>query len=606
MKWLDANKWHIAGAMVTICVAWINYANALDIGFWTDDYDFLETAGRLDWQNYLAVYFDPRLQWHWYRPMQGIAWWIGYALFGIEPRGHHAAQVFLHSANTLLLFALVTRVTRRWRPAFLAALLYVTLPAYSVAVWWLGVADPLVAVFFLLTLWFWLSYLEHGGERRFAIAYLFFVAALLSKEVGVVLPVVLFLADRWLVRQPLPFRTLFKRYLPFALTTCLYGLLEWRVLTYGVFTQQLGYGVGGHIVGSLLHHLNTLAFPWGLPSPLGNISLLLVFAVFAYAIYRRAWSVLFLGATMILTMLPILPFQSNMASAARYLYLPLMGSMVVLGFLTDGVIAILRPQGGRVALVAGALSVSVLVGWHGSVLIEGAGNFAAMVRAERLQFRPIFQRYPSFPPGTLLYFVLPTYPNLSGLMFTRYGPDVVTRSTESGPPIVLRNYPAALVFYRDEENNWRAQHVDRNPLELQIVPSLPARFAEPIAIEHIELTGQRFQRGESLGALVFWRLTDRIAKNYTFFFHLVDANGDRVDGIDRLPRAGEPLMSNWRVNEMIADGIALPIAETLPPGKYAIEIGLYDVDTMHRLAVVDAMGQPFATQIFIGPIWIIE
>lgn len=604
MKWLVANKWWIAGTIVIVSVGWISYANALNIGFWTDDYDFLETAGRLDWLAYLQTYFDPRLQWHWYRPLQGVAWWMGYTLFGIEPQGHHAAQVFLHVANTLLLFALVARITRRWRAAFLGALLYETLPVYGLAVWWPGVADPLVAVFFLLTLWLWMNYLEQRVWWRFTLAYLSFVATLFSKEIGVVLPVVLLLADRWLVRQPLSLRSLFQRYILFLLTLFVYGLLELRVLTYGVFTQQLGYGVGGHIFFSLIHHLTALAFPWGMPSPLNYLWLLIALAFFAYTAHRRGWLILFLGTTMILTMLPILPFHPNIASAARYLYLPLMGSMVGLGFLVDSAVNFLRLQAGRMVLIS-ALGTSVLMGWQSSVLIEGADNFSATVRAERLQFRPIFQRYPSFAPGTLLYFILPTYPNLSGLMFTRYGAEVITRSTDAGQPVILRDYPAAILFYRDDQNNWRDQWVDRT-LNAQIVPALPVRFVEPIVLEHIELASQRIKRGESIVVLFFWRLTDRVGKNYTLFFHLLDANGQRVDGIDRLPRDGEPLISNWRVGEMMADGIALPMDEHLSPGTYTIEIGLYDADTMQRLAIVDATGQPISTQISIGPIWIIE
>lgn len=606
MKWLAANKWWIASAIVIVSVGWISYANALDIGFWTDDYDFLEAAGRLDWLAYLQTYFDPRLQWHWYRPMQGLAWGLGYAWFGLDPRGHHAAQVSLHIANTLLLFALVARITQRWRSAFLGTLLYETLPVYGLAVWWPGVADPLVAVFFLSTLWLWLNYLERGGGRRFAVAYLFFVATLFSKEVGVVLPGVLFLADRWIIRQTLSLRSLFQRYILFLLTLCVYGLLELRVLTYGVFTQQLGYGVGGHIFFSLLHHLTTLAFPWSAPSPLNYLWLLILLACFAYVAYRRGWHILFLGATMILTMLPILPFHPNIASAARYLYLPLMGSMVGAGFLLNGVANRVRPQMGRVAILGSALGISVLVGWQSSVLIEGAENFAATVRAERLQFRPIFQRYSSFAPGTLLYFILPTYPNLSGLMFTRYGAEVITRTTDAGQPVILRDYPAAVLFYRDEENNWRAQKAEQTPLSTQIVPALPVRFAQPIVLEHIELASQRIKRGESIIVLFFWRLTDRIDKNYTLFFHLLDAHGQRVDGVDRLLRDGEPLLSNWRVGEMMADGIALPIDDDLSPGEYTIEIGLYDADTMQRLAIIDATGQTITTQISIGPIWIVE
>ena len=170
----------------------IAYWNALTVDFWTDDYQFLEFAGQLDWQAYLREYFDPRAQWHWLRPVQGMAWWLGYQLFRVAPVGHHLAQVLLHVANSLWLFALTAHVMRRWQVGLLAALLYTTLPAFDLAVYWTGVADPLATFFFFATLWLWLAYLERGGAQQFIFAYTIFIVALLSKEIGAVLPAVFF------------------------------------------------------------------------------------------------------------------------------------------------------------------------------------------------------------------------------------------------------------------------------------------------------------------------------------------------------------------------------------------------------------------------------
>lgn len=597
------NRWMFTSIIVLICVGLIAYAGALNIDFWTDDYQFLETAGRLDWQAYLNEYFDPRVQWHWYRPVQGLAWWIGYQLFRVAPAGYHLAQVLLHVANSLWLFALTARVARRWRIGLLAALLYISLPAYSLAVYWPGVADPLVAFFFLTTLWLWLDYLERGGMARFIIAYVSCIAALLSKEIGAVLPAVLFLADRWLIAKPVSLTQLFKRYVLFAGALVLYGWLEYYVLTRGVFTQQLGYGVGGHILNALLYHLATLAFPWSPSSALTSVWLWIVLALFAYAAYRRAWhaSRLFLGAAMVLTMLPILPFPPGIAFATRYLYLPLMGSMIAFALAID---YLLRARRHSIVWIASAFGVALLLGWHGTVVAEGAVNFAGAVRGERLQFRPIFQRYPSFAPGTLLYFIAPTYPNLSGLMFTRYGANVTTKGTDTSQWVVLRDYAAAMVFYRDDQNNWRDQAVDRD-LNVRLAP-LPTTFSEPVVLERIELASQRVKRGDALAAILYWRVTGRIGKDYTLFVHLIDANGRRVDGIDSPPRGGDPPMTLWRAGDVVSDGIVLPIDPAIAPGEYSIEIGLYDAETMRRLDIVDATGQPITDKLALRPIWIIE
>lgn len=577
------NRWIFAGIIVLVCVGLSVYWNALAVDFWTDDYQFLETAGRLDWQAYLREYFDPSVQWHWYRPVQGLAWWLGYQLFRVAPAGYHLVQVLLHVANSLWLYALITRATQRWRIGFLAALLYIALPAYNLAVYWPGVADPLAAFFFLTAMWLWFDYLESGGVRRFAIAFVTFVLALLAKEIGIVLPVVFFLADRWLIAKPISFRQLVQRYALFIVTVAVFVLLEYRVLTRGVFTRQLGYGIGGHILDALWFHLTTLAFPWNAPTILKNILLALILALVAFAIYRRMWKILFLGAAMVLTLLPILPFPPGVAFAARYLYLPLMGSMIGLALAIDFV---LRARRDATVRFISAISVAILLWWHSGIVVEDGANFAATTRAERLQFRPIFQRYPTFEPGTLLYFVAPTHPNLSGLMFTRYGANVITSSTEMNFAGNLRDYARAFVFYRDEQNIWRAQTVEPN-IDSRITPALPITFNQSIVLERAELVHQRLKRGEALTVLVSWRAAGKIGQEYTAFTHLIDATGNRIDGVDRLPRGGNPPMTQWVNGESKQDAIILPLDPAIAPGRYTLHIGLYKSDTLERLTLND-------------------
>lgn len=599
-------QWIFATGLVIACVGLIGYWNTLAIGFWTDDYEFLETAGRLDLAEYLRVYFDPRVQWHWYRPMQGLAWGVGYALFGVEPMGYHLFQLVWHIGNTLQLFALTARITRRWRAGLLAALLYLLLPAYSLAVLWPGVADPLVAFFFLLTIWWWLDYLEIGGARRFALAYFAFIVTLLTKEIGAVLPMVLFLVDRWLVRTPVSIHRLTKRYGLFMIALLAFALLEWRVLTWGVFTRQLGYGVGTHIFDALIHHLATLAFPWHAGSLWSKLWLIILIGFLGYAAYRRAWRILFLGAAMALTMLPILPFPSAIAFAPRYLYLPLMGSMVALGVLIAWLWeSTSHRQGRRLGMIGLALALTLLLGWHGATVAEGAVNFAGAVRAERLQFRPLFQRYPMLAPGTLLYFVAPSYPNLSGLMFTRYGARVKTETTDTLRFVGLRDYTSAYVIYRDDENVWRDQPVEPT-VNVHATPTLPVTFESTIVLERVELGRQQVKRGDVLIAILYWRAAGKIEKDYTAFMHLVDAQGNRVDGIDAPPRQHYLPMTAWQLGEWMPDGMILPIARDIPPGEYRIEIGLYDVDTMRRLDIVDVAQQRIADKLVLSPIWISE
>ncbi len=67
MNW----RWSAFCLVVIVCVGLIVYQPALRMGFWTDDYAFLDSAVRLDFVDYWRSFLDPSVQWHWYRPHAG-------------------------------------------------------------------------------------------------------------------------------------------------------------------------------------------------------------------------------------------------------------------------------------------------------------------------------------------------------------------------------------------------------------------------------------------------------------------------------------------------------------------------------------------------------
>lgn len=591
----------LAYSLVIIAVTLIIYYPSLFVGFWTDDYAFIDAVGRFDLPDYLRLYFDPRLQWHWYRPMQGLQWWSAFQLFGGDARGHHLIQVGLHILNACLLFDLTRALTQRWRVALIAALIYATLAVDSLAVAWVGVADPLVGVFYLLTLRFWFNYLTRARARWYALTLLALIGALFSKEVAAPLPLALFLMDRWLVGKPLSLRNALKRYALVVVLLTIYGALEWNVLTRGLFTQHLGYGIGTHIFGALVHHLTTLAFPWGLPAPFNWLWLGIVIVALGVIIWHHERRLAFLVVITLLALAPILPFQFNMASAPRYLYLPFMGSAVGIALGIERVHEWFARL--RATMWLGALLGTALVVWHGGTIAEQMLNWEGTVRQTRLQFRPIFQAHPTFPPDTLLYFLNPPMqsPYISGLMYLRYGRGVIVHGVDLDGRANLRNHNVAFVYYYDEMQQWREFPV-AHQLTARVAPDLPVRFGAQIALEGIELTRDEIRRGEAFAVIVYWRALTRIEKDYTIFAHLVDARGEIVGGTDAPPRQGDLPTSRWRVNDVIPDGIIIHIDSNIPSGEYRLLIGLYELATMQRLPLDSASRD----HIVIAPIWIIE
>jgi len=118
------------------------------------------------------------------------------------PGAHHAVNVLLHTANVLLLFTVLRRLTGLFWPSALAALCLAVHPIHVESVAWITERkDVLCGCFWLLTLWAYERYAREGGARRYAQVCLGAALALMAKPLAVTLPAVLLLLDYWPLRR---------------------------------------------------------------------------------------------------------------------------------------------------------------------------------------------------------------------------------------------------------------------------------------------------------------------------------------------------------------------------------------------------------------------
>jgi tetratricopeptide (TPR) repeat protein len=171
--------------------------------------------------------FNQGLKWHaivwsfthqneheWF-PVTYVTRMLDFELYGANAGGHHLTNVLLHMATAIVLFLVLRRMTGRpWPAAFVAAVFAIhPLRVESVA-WVVERKDVLSGLFFMLTLWVWMDYLENRPAtqktrghlatthpRRWMFSYFlalaFFTLGLLSKSMLVTLPCVLLLLDYW-------------------------------------------------------------------------------------------------------------------------------------------------------------------------------------------------------------------------------------------------------------------------------------------------------------------------------------------------------------------------------------------------------------------------
>jgi protein O-mannosyl-transferase len=133
--------------------------------------------------------------WH---PLTWLSLMLDYKIFGLNPHGYHLINLLIHVMNTILLFLILRRMTRKlWPSAFVTALFAIH-PLHVESVAWIAERKDVLSTFFwMLTMGAYSYYAEHQGFRRYCFVLLFFILGLMAKPMLVTLPLVLLLLDYW-------------------------------------------------------------------------------------------------------------------------------------------------------------------------------------------------------------------------------------------------------------------------------------------------------------------------------------------------------------------------------------------------------------------------
>ena len=91
----------------------------------------------------------------------------------------------------------------------------------------------------------------------------------------------------------------------------------------------------------------------------------------------------------------------------------------------------------------------------------------------------------------------------------------------------------------------------------------------------------------NLQLTLFWQPLAPPSTDYTRFLHLRNEEGATVAQDDGQPLDGAYPTSRWQPGELVIDPIILSLPDDLPPGRYRLFTGLYELDSLARLPVVD-------------------
>lgn len=321
---------------------------------------------------------------HFWRPLVlasfALNWWMG----GGAPVWFHATNLLLHGANTLLLWSLFRRWFRMRGLALGLAASFALHPAQTEVVCWISGRGDSLCLLGLLTVLHGLRHIERRPLLGAALGIAGAFFAFLSKEMAVVLPV-LVLLDRWANARPASARNFLAK------NGASFGVSVLAVAAYlvarsalfsasGEGTQNIlsrvpfGLEAFGRCLKLLVWPLDTTLGQAAMRSAHGASVARMDFAVLgglflaggslgAWLFRKRAPGVLVGWLCFLATWLPVSGLVSHRQLALvspRYLYIPLIPFLFALGSLVEFSASRLSLRSSRVLRLIGAIALSAL------------------------------------------------------------------------------------------------------------------------------------------------------------------------------------------------------------------------------------------------------
>jgi hypothetical protein len=252
-----------------------------------------------------------------------------------------------------------------------------------------------------------------------------------------------------------------------------------------------------------------------------------------------------------------------------------------------------------------------------------AGEFVPLTLAMMAPVTPAHFYVPAISVGPVVY----THTTDSHLLTTWWQPDeVVVERFDFALPHDLAegNYPVTLhmVDLTAGERTELAYSLGELAVNARSSPpptgNLLANFRQRVGLASaLAQRGFQFrrtpwqepivaQRGKSLNLYLQWQSVALAEESYTVFVHLIDAENRPYVTLDYTPLGGSApthlWIPKWLPGQRYLDPYRLPLYETLPPGLYFLEVGLYEMTSQRRLHIAGPDGSLQGDRYILGPV----
>jgi len=293
-----------------------------------------------------------------YHPLTLLSFSFNYFFSGESPFGYQLTNLLLNAVNSCLVYILVLKLFNNKNQALVVALIFALHPLHVESVARITERkDTLFALFFIASCITYIFFIESKNIKKYGLAILFFVLALLSKGQAVTLPITLLIISFFILGYNQGLKQL-KYILPLFLLSGLFGFLNLKAQLYtGYFLDTTSIPFINNVISAgyvLTNYIFKLFFPiqlsphypypFDLTASVPKIYYLftLIFPVVLSIIYFfRKNKTILLGLLFYLTniflMIRFIPVAENVMPD-RYNYIPIIGFAIIIYYLLEKVL----------------------------------------------------------------------------------------------------------------------------------------------------------------------------------------------------------------------------------------------------------------------------
>lgn len=112
--------------------------------------------------------------------------------------------------------------------------------------------------------------------------------------------------------------------------------------------------------------------------------------------------------------------------------------------------------------------------------------------------------------------------------------------------------------------------------------------------------------GQAIHLRLVWRVLAQPTTSYTVFIHVIDGQGQVIVGHDYTPLGGAfpsyLWFPKWLEGQVVEDPYRLVLPENTPPGEYWVEVGMYEMGSVRRVAQLSAEGVLTGDRLILGAV----